>query len=496
MDRRGYAYFFVLVVVVAAALVFLYVSGERGEAGATAAAIDDWDPTWDTELVVRLDRIRKLDPVYGEEPTLWMEITVDGTTVKDIGPWGGIDAYPRWRHLADVDDGKENVSIEIRLFEGQGENLVPCDVGPRSGIDGGRALHLTYSLRDGTWRGDDYRGDPSGYGRATGAEDGNLEENDYEVWFSVYQTDADGDRLTWYEETYVYGTDPLASDYHADGDGDGIPTWWEDHWGYHPYAWDDHATLDPDNDGLNNLEEYRMADYGADPFRQDIFVEVDFMENMLLGTTTLPEYSKQQVISAFTRRNMALHIDDGLMGGGGEVLPYVRFFTPEQLARFYRSHFLHYGEQEWRAGIFRYCVIAQYALQAAKDVAGYSWWPTNEDKFNCFVVAQRVIKNYRWLPQARATATGSLFMHELGHTLGIFWHTYHGCDNMTTIYPWLPGWSEYENYLSCMNYRYAWSHIDYSDGSHGPGDFDDWSHVDPAFFEKKFFAAPPIILSR
>ena len=45
-----------------------------------------------------------------------------------------------------------------------------------------------------------------------------------------------------------------------------------------------------------------------------------------------------------------------------------------------------------------------------------------------------------------------------------------------------------------MNYRYAWGLIDYSDGSHGEGDFDDWSHIDPAFFEKRFFAEPPIIL--
>jgi hypothetical protein len=91
---------------------------------------------------------------------------------------------------------------------------------------------------------------------------------------------------------------------------------------------------------------------------------------------------------------------------------------------------------------------------------------------------------------------GSLFMHELGHTLGIFWETHNGCDNITSVYPWLPGWSKYENYRSCMNYRYAWNLIDYSDGSHGPGDFDDWGHINPAFFEQVFFAEQPIILMR
>ena len=79
-------------------------------------------------------------------------------------------------------------------------------------------------------------------------------------------------------------------------------------------------------------------------------------------------------------------------------------------------------------------------------------------------------------------------MHELGHTLGLFQHVYGAIDNASCNVPRQKGWNKYENYKSCMNYRCAWSLIDYSDGSHGKGDFNDWTTIDPAFFEKTFYA--------
>jgi hypothetical protein len=74
-------------------------------------------------------------------------------------------------------------------------------------------------------------------------------------------------------------------------------------------------------------------------------------------------------------------------------------------------------------------------------------------------------------------------MHELGHTLGIFHSNSPGCDNESTMYPWRKGWWVWANYKSCMNYRYAWSLVDYSDGTHGEKDFDDWGNIDLAFFQ-------------
>jgi hypothetical protein len=50
-----------------------------------------------------------------------------------------------------------------------------------------------------------------------------------------------------------------------DSNGDGIPDWWAQKYGYDPYG-DSIAHLDPDNDGLSNLAEYRA---GTDPRAYD-----------------------------------------------------------------------------------------------------------------------------------------------------------------------------------------------------------------------------------
>ncbi len=465
-------------------IIFLIYPKEKEEKVVAKKQIEDFDPLVDIEVIFKIDRIRKLDFERGEAPLIMLRITIDGKSY-DVGEWKGIDVYPRWRHIQDVDDKKENVSIEVQLFEIKDNEKIMQDISPRKGeFSEGKTLKIFYSLRNGRWYGDDFLGDEDGYGHAKG--------EDYEIWFDIYQTDADGDRLTYYEEVYIYKTNPNVSDYGKDYDNDGLPIEWEDKFGFDPFL-PDNISIDEDKDGLNLYEEYLMREWHADSFRQDIFVEVDFMENRFFGSTTFPLYSKEKVISAFSKHNIMLHIDDGL-GYGGEILPYEKYFTPEKLASYYKKYFLHEGKYEWREGIFRYCVFAHYTFPSKKSIAGYSYWPTERDKFNCFVIGTRVIKNYRFKPIARETAIASLFMHELGHTLGLFWQDFHGIDNATCNYPWLEGWKKYENYKSCMNYRYAWSLIDYSDGSHGENDFNDWAHIDPAFFEKKFFAEEPIIL--
>lgn len=480
-----------LLIIIVLSIIFIFYPKEERKVEAKKE-IKDFDPLVDIEIIFRIDRIRKIDFERNEEPLLALKISIDGESYM-VGKWKGIDVYPRWRHLQNVDDEKEMVDIEIQLFEIHGEEKILCDISPRKGeYSEGKTLKLLYSLKNGSWRGDDWLRDNSGYGHAGGYEDGS-NENDYEIWFDIYQTDADGDRLTYYEEMYIYNTNPNVSDYGKDYDNDGIPIEWEDKYGYNPFSYDNHSILDEDKDGLNNYEEWLMNEWHADPFRQDIFVEVDYMENKLFGNTYLPLYSKERVISAFSKHNIMLHIDDGLMGEGGEILPYQKFFTREKLSLYYDKYFLNNGKDKWKEGIFRYCIMAHYTFKS-KNVAGYAFWPTNRDKFNCFVIGTRIIKNYRLLPKAREIAIASLFMHELGHTLGLFWHTFHGIDNATCNYPWLPGWHKYENYKSCMNYRYAWSLVDYSDGTHGSNDFNDWEAIDPSFFEKNFFAPYPIIL--
>ena len=129
----------------------------------------------------------------------------------------------------------------------------------------------------GHWSGDDSLGDPSGYGRLCGCDDGSIyvDENDYELWFSITQTDPDGDGIPYWTEINTYQTDPTIDNTGEDHDSDTIPIEWEYQWGYDPFTPEPHLILDDDNDSISNYEEYLTHHWDSDPFRQDIFLEID-----------------------------------------------------------------------------------------------------------------------------------------------------------------------------------------------------------------------------
>ena len=86
----------------------------------------------------------------------------------------------------------------------------------------------------------------------------NLEE--YTNNCDPQNNDTDNDILTDGDEVNTYFTDPL----NPDTDGDSIPDAWEVNNSLDPLV--DDASLDPDSDGLTNLEEYN---YGTNPQDSD-----------------------------------------------------------------------------------------------------------------------------------------------------------------------------------------------------------------------------------
>ena len=76
----------------------------------------------------------------------------------------------------------------------------------------------------------------------------------------------------------MYGTDPTIDNRGDDWDQDGVPIEWEHRWGFNPFIWEDHTSVDPDEDSLTNIEEFLTREFGSDPFRKDVFLELDFME--------------------------------------------------------------------------------------------------------------------------------------------------------------------------------------------------------------------------
>ena len=208
----------------------------------SAAGNGDVDPTIDLSIDVIIKRVRTLDVEIGQPPTFSVVVKV-GEDEWESGDFKGFDVMnPGTAHF-NIPDDAEKETITIEVFK----NGIHADIGNSS-----RDLEITYSNLNGTWWGNDCIGDDSGYGHAGGHEDGTVNESDCEIWFDIVQEDYDGDGLAYWEETNVYGTDPLKNDLGRDDDGDGIPIEWENRWGYNPFSYDDHATLDDDNDGIQN----------------------------------------------------------------------------------------------------------------------------------------------------------------------------------------------------------------------------------------------------
>ncbi len=376
-----------------------------------------------------------------------------------------------WTATLNIPDDQEFVDIKIQVWDSKVDKI--CDIGGDTGeSDDAYDAELTYSIKNGRWTGDDSLGDPSGYGRLNGCDDGTIyqTDRDCEVWFNILQNDYDNDGIPYWSEINDYHTDPEIANV-GDPDKDGTSIDWEWKWGYNPFEKDDHYGLDDDGDSLNNVEEYLTSAWWSDPFRKDVFVELDIMEEGPNGEKTyFPVEAKELILNAFDRQNIVLHIDMGEMGGH-EIIPFDDevvhdFVRDREFNYIYENYFLHGDEFNWRAGVFHYGVVVYKSTGAA----GYLF------RKNAFQVSSKgheklAAENprFNW-----NVIYASAYMHELGHSFN-FWP--------------IPGheqdydWEEVKPYKSCMNYGWMYKLVDYSDGSREEPDIDDWSRIDYHYFD-------------
>ena len=315
----------------------------------------DYDPLVDVSVTVEINKIRSFDKVDVQIPS-----------VEKIDDFGDPDFYVKifineeefispiyydtkyvydqdWSATLNVPDDKEFVNITIQLWDWNENGDKICDISPFDyEILDTYEVDLEYSILTGHWEGDDYvddspgEFDPSGYGRLNGCDDGSIyqRDSDCELWFDIYQNDYDNDGMPYWAETTIFNTDPTVDDRGRDDDNDGVPIEWEYRWGhnfgrhdshnwfYNPFEWDDHYDIDPDNDGLSNAIEYLMSEWDSDPFRKDVFVELDVMESNPDGNfICFPIESEELLYTAFNRQNVVLHLDSGCMGGT-DIIPF------------------------------------------------------------------------------------------------------------------------------------------------------------------------------
>lgn len=490
---------FVVLIIVFSSLYYVFGNfreeEKKDEVEETITIDDQISPGGNQALYVEINRIRHrglIDVIaknglgWRTPPSFYYACTRDGNTYisKDEAVKGSTNEklYATWdtmcgdtRMQEDIEEEQETVEVSINIFERINSGIL----GLKSEDVEQEIIDLTYDFRTGRWTGDDFFKDDDGYGHYVG--------DTFEVWFSIYQSDVDGDKIPYWMEVNVLGTNPLIDDSTLDPDMDGIPTSWEWKWGYDPFSWDDHENLDPDIDGIQNIEEYQMSKYLANPFSQDIYIEVDGMEKggFFDIEHTLYEETAQIMIERFTQHGINLYIDNGWPPktsiGGGELLSHIELISQDSgaMLQFYRYNFA-----DERKGIFRYMVVGH--------MAGFCI-PSELNRYDTIVIDSSpyrvILRRHAFTPRASRIVLAAAALHELGHSLGIAPWTFQGNDNISFSYGWQER-QQYRNtwgdYYSVMNYFHIWDKelIDYSDGSNGPPyDQNDWEHFYLPTFE-------------
>jgi hypothetical protein len=492
----GLAIIIILIILVSVFYFYLNQTDEVIEEPEILFEIDDRiSPDLNQGLIVEINRIRHrgiLESIFNRgnswknKPIFYYISDIDGLVYnsKEVSAAGGAESeflFVDWdtifqenRVMKDIPEEQETSNVKLTIVE----RIKTGMLGLRYNDVEQETIRLTYDYRTGRWHGDDFFKDDDGYGHYVG--------DTFEVWFNVYQTDFDADGIPYWTEVNVINTDPRSDDSILDPDKDGIPTSWEWKWGYDPKSWDDHRNLDPDIDGIDNIEEYQIEKYFSDPFTQDIYIETDWMEKAGIFDIEHVFYkeSAQIMIERFCDHGINMYIDDGWPGGpingGGQVLTH--YETISQDSGVMKQFYDHYFSDD-RKGIFRYLIVGHNA--------GFCI-PSEFNRYDTMVVDSSPFKSYfrrnAFTPRTQRLVLAAATMHELGHSLGITPWTIEGCDNLSFA-GGIRARQQYDDtwgdYYSVMNYYHIWdkSLIDYSDGSNGPPyDQNDWLHMYLPFF--------------
>ena len=454
---------------------------------------EDYDPLVDIEVTVEIQQIRAFDKYDRQiwryeyidflgNPDFYVKVFInDEEFTSDI--WENIKYLYDTPFSAtfNVPDDEEFVDITIQLWDSNNNGDRLCDI-----ADYQEDVDLTYNVKTGHWTGDDDIGDASGYGRLNGCDDGSIytHDRDCELWFDIFQNDYDGDMIPYWVEVNEYGTDPEVDNTGEDVDEDEVPIEWEWKWGYNPLEADNHDNLDPELDSIDNVEEFRTSQWDSDPFRKDLFIELDQMEAGPNGESAslLPERSKELLRTAHNRQNLVYHLDDGTWDdSGSDMIPFDEETTMEwgpggddELDDIYWDYFLHGDNNNWRRGVFHYGVVIYQCSRINGNVFGSNRFQISANGLDQKALLSPLLN--------RDIVFASAYMHETGHTLDL--HN-EGVDNENSAYPWQSDWWKFRPYKSTMNYGYMYTTVDYSDGSHGDNDYNDWEDMDLSEFERE-----------
>jgi hypothetical protein len=218
----------------------------------------------------------------------------------------------------------------------------------------------------------------------------------------------------------------------------------------------DAATLDSDGDGIPDVIEREGYDngngrvdvkaLGADPFRPDVFVEIDVMEDVTYrpipaqgsrpGTFDLARsmFANAPVLNPFGPNGIHLFVDASGSVPHSDLLAFVPDDDPvKRIASFAQLRKAHFTPA--RRGLFHYSIWASSHPEGWSGESNIDFDGTRVGN-GFFVSLAEFPVSYQTLKSQAAT-----FVHELGHDLG----QRHGGNNHSRYKP---------NYWSVMSY--AW----------------------------------------
>lgn len=260
-----------------------------------------------------------------------------------------------------------------------------------------------------------------------------------------------------------------------------------------------HFSVDTDKDGLSDLVEsiahnpfygqmyckqtspFTCAD--PNPLQKDLFIEIDWMEDSTRNFK--PTYTQKAMITAgLDDRGYAVHIDTGEFGGGNP-LPYVEDLpilpNSMQVDLFdlksgNSTENVAHNFDPIRQDIWRY-IVSGYNYQESPTSSGatlggadlafisYGWIDDNDDPETGFDYSDF------------DTAIAGTVVHELGHNLCLTDDQTYSHQSGACIFPAVDSYT-LSAYDSVMNYNLQFLQTNYSEGSNGSGDHDDWTAID------------------
>lgn len=413
--------------------------------------------------------------IVENKPSMYVKVFINDVEFKGpVYPDTYYTYEPNFKATLNVPNNKEFVDITIQLWDSTDNGDIPLDISP---IADKYEANMKYSVKTGHWTGDNYLGSPSGYGRLNGCDDGSIYETDRdcELWFDIYQNTYDGSGIPYWIQVYEYNTDPAIDDTGTDFNCNGIPIEWEWKYGYDPFSYEDHANIDPSGDAITNYEKYLTWEYGSDPLRKEVFVQLDVMEEGPDGEKTyFPERSIELLKTAFNRQNIMIYIDTG-EEENQKTVPFYDKPSWFQIREIYDENFIKDESEKWREKVFHYALILHDVPSGMAP--GFAF------RRNAFAVSSQGMEGYaqRRVFGSRDVIYASCFMHEIGHTFNfrpIPGHDYR------SIHIWQPLFWFNLPYNSCMSYNWIYQIVDYSDGSGPAPDLNDWERIDYYYFKQ------------